>query len=158
VDAHQLLADAGMAPKLLYCGSLDGNMDVRKTGNLAQGNIKYHGLCVGPVRMVVMERIEGNTMDKASTLPTGAREKTQLAIKKLHDAKLVFGDLRGPNVMFSGEKVLLIDFDWAGKVDEARYPRNLSRKVKWPKVAAELEMGLILADHDQFMLNQLFPK
>jgi hypothetical protein len=157
VEAHQLLADAGMAPRLLYCGLLDGKNDVRNTGNCAQGSIKRGGLYVGLMRMVVMEHINGKTADK-SARPKNAREKTEKAIKKLHDAQFVFGDLRGSNVMFSGDDVFLIDFDWAGKADEARYPRNLSSGVTWPGKAEELEMQPILKDHDLFMLDQLFPK
>ena len=60
--------------------------------------------------------------------------------------------------MFSGDNVFLIDFDWAGKAGEARYPRNLSSGVTWPGKAEELEMQPILKGHDLFMLDQLFPK
>ena len=60
--------------------------------------------------------------------------------------------------MFSGGEVLLIDFDWAGKVNEARYPRNLSRSVRWPGEVEELEMKPILMDHDLFMPDQPFPE
>ena len=56
-----------------------------------------------------------------------ASEQTKEAIKKLHDGGFVFGDLRPPNVLFSGGRVLLIDFDWAGKSGEAQYPCGLSR-------------------------------
>jgi len=145
-----------MAPQLLYCGSLDGKTDVRDAESRALGSIKLCGLYDGPMRMVVMEHIEGNTADKEPTWPKDARERIEKAIRKLHDAELVFGDLRAPNVMFSGKKVFLIDFDWAGKVNEARYPRNLSSVVKWPGKAVELEMKPILKDHDLFMLDQLF--
>jgi len=158
VEAHQLLADAGMAPRLLYCGLLDGKNDVRNTGSPVQGSTKPGGLYVGPIRMVVMEHTEGKTAEEESTWPNDAREKIETAIQKLHNSQLVFGDLRGPNVVFSGGSVFLIDFDWAGRVNEARYPRNLSRRVKWPRKAEELEMKPILMDHDLFMLDQLFPK
>jgi len=157
VEAHQLLADAGMAPRLLYCGLLDGECDVRSAGSRTRVNTTG-GLYACPVDMVVMEYIEGNTVGEASVLQKDVREKTEKAIQKLHDAQLVFGDLRAVNVMISGDKVFLIDFDWAGKVNEARYPLNLSRSVRWPKEAKELEMEYILMDHDRFMLDQLFPK
>ena len=81
------------------------------------------------------------------------------AIKMLHDAGLVFGDLRAPNIMFSGDDVFIIDFDWAGKVGEMRYPRHLS-SVMWPEEAGKLELTPILKSHDllTFMLDQLFPE
>ena len=158
VEAHQLLADAGMAPRLLYCGLLDGENDVRNTGSHAKGRITGGGLYLGPMRMVVMDYIEGTTAAESASWPGSAREKVEEVVQKLHAAQLVFGDLRGPNIMFSEGKALLIDFDWAGKVNEARYPRNLSRSVRWPEEAGELEMKPILMDHDRFMLEQLFPK
>ena len=54
--------------------------------------------------------------------PGNAREQVEGAIRKLHENRFVFGDLRAPNVLFSKGKVFLIDFDWAGKIGEARYP------------------------------------
>jgi len=158
VEAHQLLADAGMAPRLLYCGLLDGECDVRNAGSRTRVNTTTGGLHACPVDMVVMEYIEGDAVDEAPVLPKDIREKTKKAIQKLHDGQFVFGDLRGPNVIVSGDEIFLIDFDWAGKVNEARYPLNLSRSVKWPKEAKELEMEYILVDHDRFMLDQLFPE
>ena len=157
VDAHQLLADAGMAPRLLYCGLLDGRDDARDAGSHAKGRTRGGGLYVGPTRMVVMDYIEGEAAAESGSWP-GAREKVEQAVQKLHAAQLVFGDLRGPNIIFSEDKVYLIDFDWAGKVNEARYPRNLSGSVRWPGKAEELEMAPILMEHDLFMLEQLFPK
>ena len=115
VEAHQLLADAGMAPQLLYCGLLDGEGDVRNAGSHTR------------VNMIIMEYIEGYTADKAPVLPKDIREKTEKAIQKLHDAQLVFGDLRAPNVVVSGDGAFLVDFGWAGKVDEARCSLSLSR-------------------------------
>jgi len=38
---------------------------------------------------------------------------------------LVHGDLREPNILCVGEKVMLIDFDWGGRVGEAYYPTAL---------------------------------
>ena len=37
------------------------------------------------------------------------REPAEKVIEKLHDAGLVFGELRTPNVLFSGGKGFLID-------------------------------------------------
>ena len=157
--AHELLANAGMAPKLLYCGLLDGNNDVRNTRKSPRSSTETGGLYVGLPRMVVMEYIDGKTMDDLSfPLPDDGREQIKDAIQKLRDAKFVFGDLRRPNVMFSKDKVFLIDFDWAGEKGKVRYPRNLSRRVKWPEEAEELEMKPIEYCHDIFMLDQLFSK
>lgn len=155
VSAHELLAGEGIAPQLLYCGSLDGKNDVRDSANPALESAVVGGLYLGPIRMVVMEHIEGDTMDKVSHLPKNAHAQVEKAIEKLHDAQLVFGDLRQPNIMISGSTVFLIDFDWAGKVNEVRYPRNLSRNVNWPKAAEDLEFQPILMGHDRYMLDLL---
>ena len=154
-EAHRLLAGSRMAPKLLYCGSLNGKNDVAADDSPPQHHTNTGGLYLGPMRMVVMEHIDGKTAK--SSPPEDAREQVEQVLKKLHDKDLVFGDLREPNVMFSGGKAFFIDFDWAGKVGEAHYPRNLSRGVVWPGKAGDLEMTPILKDHDLFMLNKLFP-
>ena len=46
----------------------------------------------------------------------------QTLMQDFHDKGLVHGDLREPNILCNGEKVMLIDFDWGGKVGEACYP------------------------------------
>ena len=86
VEVHQLLADAGMAPRLLYCGLLDGEDDVRDAESRARGSTTAGGLYACPVDMAVMEHIEGDTVDKVSALPNNVREKIEEAIQKLHDA------------------------------------------------------------------------
>ena len=157
VEAHELLGCKGMAPQLLCCGLLDGESDVRDgTNSRAQGSIRAGGLYVGPIRMVVMEYIEGSTLDKTLHMPEDTRTQIEKAVNTLHDNQLVFGDLRPPNVMVSGSQAYLIDFDWAGRVNEARYPLNLSEAVAWPEEAKKLELELILVEHDLTMLKRLF--
>ena len=154
MEAHELLANAGMSPQLLYCGTLDGKSDVRNDRSRVRDRF-IHGLYLGPLRMVVMDRVEA---DEMGAWPANAREQTEEAVEKLHNAGFVLGDLRLPNVLFSKGKVFLIDFDWAGKSGEARYPRGLSRNVDWPADPESLELKLIEPDHDLFMLRQCFSK
>jgi len=155
VEAHELLASKDMAPRLLYCGLLDGETDVRHGESRVQGSIRAGGLYVGPIRMVVMEYIQGSTLDKTPNPPKDTRGKIEKALKALHDGNLVFGDLRAPNVMISGTKVYLIDFDWSGRVNKACYPLRLSMGLGWPEGAGDLKP--ILPGHDSFMLDRLFP-
>lgn len=146
---HRLLADQGMAPKLLYFGTLDGTTPVEDKCYLREG------LHVGPLRMVVMEYVEGTTAAEVSAQwPKDVVEQVTAALTVLHEKKYVFGDLRLPNVMFSDGKVKLIDFNWAGKEEEARYPRLLSRAIAWP--AEAFEFALIRAEHDLEMLQMYF--
>ena len=155
VEAHDLLAQENMAPRLLYCGSLDGENDVRDSPSHAEGRIEC-GLYVGPLRMVVMDRVEH--VQAKDDWPGDAREQIKAAIDKLHERDLVFGDLREPNVLFSEDSAFLIDFDWAGKANEARYPRGLSTDVDWPDEVVRLERRPIEARHDDHMLDKLFPQ
>ena len=148
VEAHEALAEEGMAPKLLYYGTLDGQNDLRASED--KGRFE-HGLFIGPLRMVIMEYIESEKW------PEDAREQVKKAIDLLHGKGFVFGDLRQPNILFSGGKVFLIDFDWAGKNREARYPRGLSTGVQWAEDELEkLERQLIKPEHDVKMLGFLF--
>jgi Ser/Thr protein kinase RdoA (MazF antagonist) len=43
-------------------------------------------------------------------------------MQSFHDEGLVHGDLRGPNMVCDGERVMLVDFDWGGEVGKACYP------------------------------------
>ena len=155
VEPHELLATEGMAPRLLYCGLLDGKTDARDGESRARGSTGAGGLYVGPIRMVVVEYIEGTTLDKARNAPEDIKRKIEKIVKTLHDHQFVFGDLRTPNIMITGSKVYFIDFDWSGKVGEARYPLNLSVRVRWPKIPQYLELKPILVEHDLFMLSEL---
>ena len=154
-QAHQLLADVGIAPQLFYCGLLYGKPDIRNAGSRAEDSLETYGLYIDQILMVVMEHTEGDTLGDAPTLPEDARDQTATAIQKLHDAQLVFGDLRARNITVSGNKAILIDFDWAGEAGKVRYPRNLSGSVVWPEDARLLEMKPALVAHNLFMLDQL---
>ena len=43
-------------------------------------------------------------------------------MKLFHRDRFVHGDLREPNILCDEDQVMLIDFDWGGKVEEAYYP------------------------------------
>ncbi|EGN91906.1 hypothetical protein SERLA73DRAFT_118067 [Serpula lacrymans var. lacrymans S7.3] len=138
VLAHTCLADYGMAPNLLYCGLLNGKDDC-------------------PLRMVVMDFIEGENAQKTSPAawPLDTRAQIKEALANLHRKGLVFGDLRPPNIMFTRSKVILIDFDWAGPENQVRYPKGLSSHVQWPEGARDFQ--LITRVHDMAMLDAYFP-
>ena len=157
VGAHQLLADTRMALRLLYCGLLDGRNDFRNAGSHAGGRTKGGGLYVGLTRTVVMEYTEGDTAAESAPWPNGAHEQVEVAARKLHAAQLVFGDCENRILYFQRAKRPLIDFDWAEKVGEARYPQNLSRSMRWPGDVDELEMEPILVNHDRSCLISSFP-
>ncbi|KAK0462415.1 uncharacterized protein EV420DRAFT_1628054 [Desarmillaria tabescens] len=142
-EAHQLLADADLAPKLLYHGPLDSSAGAPSYGSL---------------RMVVMEEVEGTNAFvryQGRKAPESFVASIREAVHKLHEHGFVFGDLRRQNIMVTrDDKVKLIDFDWAGKEGEAEYPMQLSEKIQWaPGVGA---MEKVYKVHDISMIDKLY--
>ena len=76
----------------------------------------------------------------------------------MKDSQFVHGDLRGANIMIRNDDMssdsptpIVIDFDWAGKETEAKYPSSINKNVFWPAdVSAK---GLIECEHDNKMVN-----
>ncbi|KAG9312767.1 hypothetical protein JVU11DRAFT_7204 [Chiua virens] len=142
VDVHREMASAGYAPKILYYGPINVTPDMPTYGDL---------------RMVVMEYVNGWTLGNAfaqAKVPGSFESDIRHAFKHLHDSGYVCGDLRSPNIMITTEgKLRLIDFDWAGKTGEVRYPAAVSRSVDWP---AGVQGGaFIRQEHDRAMLDNL---
>ena len=145
VDAHRNMASAGFAPQLLYCGNIDVDAGMPSYGDL---------------RMVVMEYVKGLTFEEASkqeTVFTRFKADLRRAFEQLHGAGYVFGDLRQPNVIVIPEGTTstaqLIDFDWAGKAGEVKYPVFISSSIDWP--AGVQGLAPIQKEHDLAMLDLL---
>ncbi|KAK0464293.1 uncharacterized protein EV420DRAFT_1302561 [Desarmillaria tabescens] len=141
--SHRILANADLAPKLLYHGPIDSSADAPSYGSLC---------------MVVMEGVEGTNAFvryQGRKAPESFVTSVREAILKLHEHDFVFGDLRRQNIMLTrDDKVKLIDFDWAGKDGEAEYPMRPSEKIRWaPGVGA---MEKLHKAHDMFMIDKLF--
>ncbi|KAI0316708.1 hypothetical protein OF83DRAFT_1059914, partial [Amylostereum chailletii] len=79
------------------------------------------------------------------------------ATRILHDHGFVFGNLRHPNILVLPETLgaMLIDFEWAGKEGQARYPRyiNMVANINWAPTVEGL--GLNEREHDIHMLERL---
>ena len=147
VRTHKILADEGLAPKLLYYGSprLDDDDD---------------GPSYESISMVVMEYIDGNTFAVAKPKMSQERIETvrlalQDALDLLHRSGLVFGDLRPPNFMTTNNcNIKLIDFDWAGEAGCAKYPLFMSPDIPWPEGVKQL--AIMEKMHDLDMLKRFF--
>ncbi|KAI0090513.1 hypothetical protein BDY19DRAFT_935555 [Irpex rosettiformis] len=126
-QAHELLAQAQLAPALQFCEQ------VPEVGNLY---------------VVVMDYVKHDI--GVLFHPAALRE----AINLLHKHGLVHGDLRRPNVLVVGNGVRLIDFDWSGKSGEVRYPETiLLEEHEWhPDVD---RCGPIEKEHDAYMFEKL---
>ncbi|KAJ3512189.1 hypothetical protein NLJ89_g3661 [Agrocybe chaxingu] len=141
-EAHQLLAAKGMAPKLRYCGKV----------GVRDGDPSY-----GHLRMIVMDFVDGETVDKAETLPPTFHQQIQDILTVLHQADYVFGDLRGPNVMITkNDEVVFIDFDMVGKHGASTYPIMMSPSIQWADGVAD-GLGVMMKEHDLEMLQRLVP-
>lgn len=147
---HRNLASSGMAPELLYYGP-----------------IVWDGHSYGELKMVVMGYIHGETLAQrfeSEPIPQDVIKAIRYGITIVHDAGYVYGDLRRPNVMIAntvdensdadlGKLVRFIDFDWAGKAGNVRYPLHLSDAIC--KTVGTSEYELITKEHDIKMLNAL---
>lgn len=168
-EAHEMLADQGLAPKLHFCDRIKGRL-----------------------WMVVMDFTEDVEKDfSKDILPTDAYRDVERAIGLLHAKDLVHGDLRRANIIVvnrarqagtssggnsqSGRQLrsqtrsrtttnttahegrkgaLLIDFDWCGKEGEAKYPETLNDTgdIRWaPGVERS---GLMKKEHDEYCLGR----
>ncbi|KAJ4455941.1 hypothetical protein PAPYR_9027 [Paratrimastix pyriformis] len=118
-----------------------------------------------PAVLVVMEALPDfrpwkacSCAERASLVPALRR-----AASLLHDrvSPLVHGDLRGRNVGAIGDPtgggvglcLQVLDFDWADRVPDARYPLGLNPDVMWPGGVAD--GGPILPDHDNVWVDRL---
>ena len=136
-DAHQLLAQLNLAPKLHYCGSFGVESDLN---------------------MVVMAYVEGKTAAESfgdDPLSENIVRQLSTALDALNSHGYVFGDLRRPNIMITDEnkELRLVDFDWSGQEKIVRYPPHLSKDVKWADGVGPHKF--IERQHDWAMLELL---
>ena len=139
--AHRLLARESLAPQLFYHGKI----------GVLEGDPSYRH-----VRMVLMEYIDGETLDQVKQIPPTFMHQIRRALDVLHGQGYVFGDLREPNIMITkNEEVKLIDFDWAGVHMESQYPLLISPNLIWP--AGVEALSIMKTEHDDNMLTRLLP-
>ena len=131
-DAHETLAAMGQAPLLRFCEHVDS---------------------IG-MYVVVMDYEDGEHANRP--LEDEAHiEQLRTAMKALHDANYVHGDLRAPNILIATGGLKLIDFDWCGEEGKARYPADVSL---FPDLGWHKEVrrgGLIAKAHDEHMFELL---
>ena len=81
--------------------------------------------------VVVMDVVKGRHVDDLTDLLEEVLKRLRETIETLHAEKIVYGDLRGPNVMVAddgqgGMRGMLLDFDWAGEEGVALYPVDVN--------------------------------
>ncbi|CAG8577618.1 533_t:CDS:1 [Ambispora leptoticha] len=131
---HETCSELGFAPKLRYFEAIYGSW-----------------------KLVIMDYLEGYSHLKSPSGADCANKKQSVlnAISAFHNKGFVHGDLHSVNILFgSTGDVKFIDFDWAGKDGEARYPESLNPQINWHK-----EVGLhkpIRSSHDLHLVEVTF--
>jgi len=103
-ELHQFCTSITHAPELLACERLPGG---------------WFGIAMEYLPSA--ERI----LESTSLADHGEKwlEDLDNVVTKFHAQGYVHGDLRPPNFIVDGERLLLIDFDWGGKDNEATFPQ-----------------------------------
>ncbi|KAF8322897.1 uncharacterized protein EI90DRAFT_3077263 [Cantharellus anzutake] len=109
--------------------------------------------------MVVMALIEDDYHElRHSEMKVLFKDEIEEKVQALRQQAFVHGDIRTTNVMVRKDGkpgILLVDFDWAGKIEEVRYPMNVNNvDIKRPTGAVDGE--LIKPDHDIDMIKYMF--
>ncbi|KAF9442762.1 hypothetical protein P691DRAFT_798029 [Macrolepiota fuliginosa MF-IS2] len=91
--------------------------------------------------------------------PSGELEKQlRAALVEMHQNNMVHGDIRDMNIMVDlagSPQFRILDFDWAGKVEEVKYPKFMNtRQVKRPQGVEDGKV--ILPEHDIAMVDNMF--
>ncbi|KIK78612.1 hypothetical protein PAXRUDRAFT_16777 [Paxillus rubicundulus Ve08.2h10] len=131
-QVHLRCASMGCAPALLGFESIPGGwfmvvMDALPSDYVCLDNFQASDGCLG-------------------------RIKDQLI--QLHGDGFVHGDIRSTNIVVSKDetKFMILDFDWAGKFGETRYPMNVNTtEIHRPE--GVIDGALIHAGHDIAMLD-----
>ncbi|KAI5995839.1 hypothetical protein F5J12DRAFT_855433 [Pisolithus orientalis] len=134
-EAHEHCAKLGFAPTLRGCETIPGGWF-----------------------MVVMDDLQGyDTLDDVPNLPESVFSEIESKLATLHAAGFAHGDIRDTNIMVKREDrttFMIIDFDWAGKINVVKYPPYVNFvDIKRPGSARD-GMPILKAD-DEWMLKQI---
>lgn len=146
VEAHQWLASRDLAPRLWQHKETPSGW------------------------IVIAMEFSRYSMYSGLHLSKGEQEKVcskvTMVLKEFHDQGFVHGDIRGLNLLVDCDslapndakdvRIHLVDFDWAGKAGEAKYPIGINTEtVKRPDgVGGGV---LITREHDEIMVRYMFP-
>jgi serine/threonine protein kinase len=102
-ELHHFCASSGFAPKLFAFEELPGG---------------WFGIAMEYFPSALRIAESPGLVDHGDAWLT----KMDEIVEKFHKNGYVHGDLRPPNFIADGERLLLIDFDWGGKEGEATFP------------------------------------
>ena len=138
IIVHEFMAARGYAPS------------IKKYEKVTS---RYHAL--------VMEYIESGVPLTVYDLKDSEKEhlKNELVkiVEEMHGGGFCHGDLRSNNILVlppsESQRLMVVDFDWAGKIDEQRYPYFMNHaEIEWPPNASDNEK--ILREHDLYWVEK----
>ncbi len=106
--------------------------------------------------MVVMEKLALRALNPNDRNDAEIKAQINIIIQELQDKHYVHGDFRDSNIMFDTEKnrVVVLDFDWAGIEGIHVYPPFMNPEITWPEGACT---GQPLCNaHDCYWLDDIF--
>jgi len=140
--AHNYLASHGSAPRIRRCVRISADWTA-----VIMDKSTY-------------QRLYGLRLSDAEQ--ETVRRKVRSVVQTLHQGGFVHGDIRDTNILIdlgslASEDVAIhfIDFDWAGRLGEAKYPIEVNKTTMRRPVDVE-GGGLITKEHDLEMVSYLF--
>jgi serine/threonine protein kinase len=140
--AHNYLASHGSAPRIQRCVRISADWTA-----VIMDKSTY-------------QRLYGLRLSDAEQ--EKVRHKVRSVVQTLHQGGFVHGDIRDTNILIDIESLAsedvaihLIDFDWAGRLGEAKYPIEVNKTTMRRPVDVE-GGGLITKEHDLEMVSYLF--
>ncbi|KAH9007210.1 hypothetical protein EDB86DRAFT_3069881 [Lactarius hatsudake] len=133
IELHAFCANREHAPSILGFGQVPGGWFVVA--------MDYISEAVYPSHSTDLDRLRDKWVHDLTTL-----------VRSFHDQGLVHGDLRQPNMICRGERIMLIDFDWGGRLGVASYPHaQLNPQLTIGRQSVD---GEITKDDDDRILQQ----
>jgi len=131
-EAHLKCGELGIAPELVGFETLAGGWFA-----------------------VVMERLPSSFRPlRELTLEMNLEQPVTDAVQRMHDAGFVHGDLRDTNILVNKDGVKIVDWDWAGRPGDVKYPISINPQV--PRAAAARGDVTIVEAHDMETVRLIF--
>jgi len=89
-------------------------------------------------KVVVMENLSLRALSSDDLSKSQIRDQINFILVKLKEKNYVHGDMRRANVLFDilANRVVLVDFDWAGIDGNDVYPPFMNPDINWPEGAS----------------------
>ena len=168
IDAQRVLASTGEAPAVLeYRHDPVTDLHVTVMEDLRAAGFVSWSTLTAPKRS---DARPAPDISRLRSLFEPLHAWLDGALQRLHDAGIVYGDLREPNVMVRVEEdaegvwrlagCRLVDFESCGKVaDGALWPTGLNPALDWPEGVVDGKARVVmLPDHDDEMVRNMMDR